>query len=46
MSVLLEMQGEMMKEGFMGKEKFHRTTALVTELLMILQCITAIDLFL
>ena len=39
MSVQLE-KWEMMRKGFLGKGKFHRTRELVTELLMILQCIT------
>jgi hypothetical protein len=34
-----------MRKGFMGKGKLCRTRVLVTELLMILQCITVTDLF-
>jgi hypothetical protein len=34
-----------MRKGFMGKGKFCRTRILVTELLMILQCITVVGLF-
>jgi hypothetical protein len=33
-----------MRKGFMGKGKPRRTRILVTELLMVLQCITVADL--
>ena len=45
MSVQLEKREEMMRKGFMGKGKPRRTRILVTELLMVLQCITVADLF-